>query len=550
MHCVFVGAQSLFLDCLIQDTCADISVAEIGMLSIKGSAEPVVMARSHIQQLVSLFRSNESLLNSQESQVKKQFKHLVEFHADKYTMDLLILPSSLKKELLTLAWTKDCGVEEEIVDLTEADGDLERLPNETPKQCAISCDFRTGQEEARNNAGTPVTELTKQMDTVFPQSPEKHFAPINGLTSLEAPVGKERQSCKRRSSESEERLPKKQFSLENNQESKLTVSGTRGDMVVINLTATRSDRPEGPSPGPKKGDEISEEMEYKILVNFFKSMGYLQHVVEKVIAEHGQLAEPLLLLEEIVKESNKSAKEEERAGQLTGTQAVKGTGSPSKSHHRDWGHDSDKPKNTKHNIVSHPEAQRCKAEHRSRSPSSANKTALACDKNPAVKDHLNHYSEQSPISHKSAIESEGRVLAHDKSQGLMKDRQPQDTSLVPRGIAETSRQPIQKETIVAQACADQSATKHEQKGCCNPLQHRTQQQQQLPCPRVSFSELPAPHPESRPGVLFSHPTEPSVTGVQRFLESLKTPYKLELKNDPGRADLKYIIIDGSNVAMA
>ncbi|XP_060239195.1 NEDD4-binding protein 1-like [Meriones unguiculatus] len=41
-----------------------------------------------------------------------------------------------------------------------------------------------------------------------------------------------------------------------------------------------------------------------------------------------------------------------------------------------------------------------------------------------------------------------------------------------------------------------------------------------------------------------------VTGVQRFQEALKTPYSLALRNEPGRADLKHVVIDGSNVAMA
>ncbi|XP_055464066.1 NEDD4-binding protein 1-like [Psammomys obesus] len=42
----------------------------------------------------------------------------------------------------------------------------------------------------------------------------------------------------------------------------------------------------------------------------------------------------------------------------------------------------------------------------------------------------------------------------------------------------------------------------------------------------------------------------SVTGVQRFQEALKRPYHLALRNEPGRADLKHVVIDGSNVAMA
>ncbi|KAG8012867.1 NEDD4-binding protein 1 [Nibea albiflora] len=46
------------------------------------------------------------------------------------------------------------------------------------------------------------------------------------------------------------------------------------------------------------------------------------------------------------------------------------------------------------------------------------------------------------------------------------------------------------------------------------------------------------------------PPPPPVTGLARFHQSLKTPYTLKLPNELGRQDLRHIIIDGSNVAMA
>ncbi|GAB0195599.1 NEDD4-binding protein 1 [Grus japonensis] len=201
MHCIFVGAQSLFLNSLIQDTCADITVLEIGLLSIKGGAEAVVMAQSHVQQFVKLFQNNESLLSDNESEIKKQFRQFVEAHADKYTMDLLILPSSLKRELLALTQNECCEEESNIIDLTGSESPTELLQDKASKVIATNRDGRAGGEEARNNAGTPVTELTKQMDTVFSDAPETSFVPINVVPLLEAVVAKERQSCKRRSSD-------------------------------------------------------------------------------------------------------------------------------------------------------------------------------------------------------------------------------------------------------------------------------------------------------------------------------------------------------------
>lgn len=43
---------------------------------------------------------------------------------------------------------------------------------------------------------------------------------------------------------------------------------------------------------------------------------------------------------------------------------------------------------------------------------------------------------------------------------------------------------------------------------------------------------------------------PPVTGLARFHQSLRTPYTLKLPNEPGAPDLRHVIIDGSNVAMA
>lgn len=41
-----------------------------------------------------------------------------------------------------------------------------------------------------------------------------------------------------------------------------------------------------------------------------------------------------------------------------------------------------------------------------------------------------------------------------------------------------------------------------------------------------------------------------VTGPQRFLEGLKKPFSLQLSDQPGDAQLRHVIIDGSNVAMS
>ncbi|KAM4713985.1 NEDD4-binding protein 1 isoform 2-T2 [Anableps anableps] len=49
---------------------------------------------------------------------------------------------------------------------------------------------------------------------------------------------------------------------------------------------------------------------------------------------------------------------------------------------------------------------------------------------------------------------------------------------------------------------------------------------------------------------FMSPSSVVVTGEQRFLEGLQTPFQLKLTDKPGNPNLRAIVIDGSNVAMS
>lgn len=286
MHCIFVGAQSLFLKSLIQDTCADLCILDIGLLGIRGSAEAVVMARSHIQQFVKLFENNENLPNSQkESEVKREFKQFVEARADSYTMDLLILPTSLKKELLALTQGEENLFETgddddvEIRDSTQGE-----FTQNAATGLTISRDEIVLQEDARNKAGTPVSELTKQMDTVFSSSQDVLFVPMNGVTPDEEALSKDRVCHKRRFSDSEERHTKKQFSLENVEEGGLLHDGKTLAGRVITDVSDSSTEAENLSPDIK---DTTEEMEYNILVNFFKTMGYSKKLLKRSLGSMG-----------------------------------------------------------------------------------------------------------------------------------------------------------------------------------------------------------------------------------------------------------------------
>ncbi|XP_076988470.1 NEDD4-binding protein 1 [Tamandua tetradactyla] len=540
MHCIFVGAQSLFLKSLIQDTCADLCILDIGLLGIRGSAEAVVMARSHIQQFVKLFENNENLPSSQkESEVKREFKQFVEAHADNYTMDLLILPTSLKKELLTLTQSEE--------NLFET-GDDDVLEIRDSKQTEFTQDPATGlnisrdeivlQEDARNKAGTPVSELTKQMDTIFSSSPDVLF-PINGLTPDEEALSKERICNKRRFSDSEERHTKKQFSLENVQEGELLPNGkTSAGSIIIDLSHSSID---SENLGPDLKD-TTEEMEYNILVNFFKTMGYSQEIVEKVIREFGPSTEPLLLLEEIEKENKRFQEDREflPATMYPETNKTKNKGICNSI--KELTMDST-PKKTQ------PHSQQNVVEKISQLP-------FRVESKPCTSNCKINTFRTLPVEQKQEIWSSNQnyICNNLETDGLLTSVAPSSpkevVSFVSRGATRHQpRIPVFPENGLQEkpslpnnmksACESHSR-------CCSSPQSKSN------CPPLS---PPMPPSQLLPSVADARLAGPSdhldcsVTGVQRFRDTLKVPYKLELKNEPGRTDLKHIVIDGSNVAI-
>ncbi|XP_048211617.1 NEDD4-binding protein 1 [Perognathus longimembris pacificus] len=536
MHCIFVGAESLFLKSLIQDTCADLCVLDIGLLGIRGSAEAVVMARSHIQQFVKLFENNENIPSSQkESEIKREFKQFVEAHADIYTMDLLILPTSLKKELLTLTQGEDNLFQTGDDDVIEVrDGQQPEFTQNTETGMNISRDEIVLQEDARNKAGTPISELTKQMDTIFSSSPDVLKVPVNGASPDEEALSKERACYKRRYSDSEERHTKKQFSLENVQEEELLHGGktSAGNGIDSSDSSTEVNL----NPDVK---DTTEEMEYNILVNFFKTMGYSQEIVEKVIKVYGPSTEPLLLLEEIEKE-NKRFQEDREHSPGTSYPETNKTKSKSISSINEFTTDSFQKKTQNHTqqtmvekfsqLLSKPCTSNCKISTFRTVPIEQKHEIWGSDQNY----HCNVDLETDGLSPSVAPSS------------------PKEINLVSRGaLSHQQKSPVFPENGLQQQPEpllpnNMKSTYEKRSGCC------TSPQSKPDCLSIS---PPMPLSHLLPSVSdarFSGPSEnidSSVTGVQRFRDTLKVPYKLELKNEPGRMDLKHIVIDGSNVAI-
>ncbi|XP_078113955.1 NEDD4-binding protein 1 isoform X3 [Sander vitreus] len=486
MHCIFAGAWGLFLDRLIRDTSAEVVVPEPGRLRLLGRAEPVVMAQSRVQQFVALFQEKRSLPSDREPAVKRAFKSFVEERDDKYTMELLLLPSALKEELLGLAHSPTT------------------TNTSYPVSVQLNQTLHLGMAEVdqdRSQSSTPVTELSNRILGTSFEEKGTAAASIGGGGKAGGAIGfgpeavllnGTRPSHKRRSSESETRDTKRQYSLERRDESperarererqrdregrggssscrsktpsassSLSSSSGKANTVVGAIMFDSSELSDD-------GEAVSPETNLRCLVNFFRTMGYQQEVVERVVKEMGQTEDTFLVLEKIVEETKRC---EEGSTGLAKERQLNSVRSP----------DTPSSSSSSSSTVS-----RFREKERELSR--------------ALVDPARSKENIKPNQHGGS------------SNGLGHRRQCSGS--------ETSTQQS------AQPIARPSASSYQTIG------------------HTGFHGFGARAPPA------NDPPVPPVTGFARFHQSLRTPYTLKLPNEPGRQELRHIIIDGSNVAMA
>ncbi|XP_062860232.1 NEDD4-binding protein 1 [Trichomycterus rosablanca] len=471
MHCIFVGAGGLFLDHLLRDTSAEVQVLEPGRLRLLGCAEAVVMAQSRVQQFVALFQEKRSMPADREPSVKRTFKTFVEERADKYTMELLLLPSALKEELLGLV--------------------------HSPTQHIV-----VGLEQDRSQTSTPVTDLSNQILVASfedkASSRDKKFE-----DKLSRPVSvpdvlvlNGRPNHKRRSSESEQRDTKRQYSLErwdeeqDREKQKDRRARTRPldkSVTLVQDSGETSDEEEAVSP----------KTNLRCLVNFFKTMGYPQDVVERVVRETGQTEDTFLLLERIVAESKRVEKTQDAS--------TMAKSAPTTS---DFNSTCVRLKEKEH--VQGRALTEIKLKENIRVPSS------------------NGWSQKSQTIPTISLDSDDDVVEVGRkcrTVGPLERKPDSMFDYLSRGGSQTVG-PTRMETVMPL----RSSATESRPGCS----YQTISTRLSPV----RTEPPAP-PKAIP-----------LTGMSRFQQSLRTPYRLALKDVPGRSDLRHVIIDGSNVAMA
>uniref|UniRef100_A0A8C3RZC1 RNase NYN domain-containing protein n=1 Tax=Chelydra serpentina TaxID=8475 RepID=A0A8C3RZC1_CHESE len=507
MQCVFVGAQGLFLDCLTKGTSAKLVLLSPGSLLVSGLAEAFVMAQSRIQGFVEKYQKTPRLPEEQEALVKKAFRELVESHDDKHAIDLLILPTPLKEELLSLvrdiqeevgewaprhrAWEPP-GISRDQPQWweTKAEGgarpqdffDLSRPPDQTRHQGSRSGIPGSPQDQEK------LEEKASESLVLYKQS----LKPIPGLDgSQQAQEDLMFPSTQDWVREVEERGPE-----ESSQEE------------------------EEPSAGALSSSWT--EKEFKIMLNFFKTMGYEERVVKKVLLECGVREAPSKILDRVQMEQASSSQQGHGPVPFQESAAREMPSSPPPA--------------------PPPSLETIQDEH---------EFLLEVIKSAAA--NCGHSPSEIPadiwtgaplagllrtLNEKANHQEEAGVKTRPEHKGSRRDGEPAllNGKEYPQG---------------------QHHCEPERKG--GSPSHRGVRG---PPPLPEGSDFPMDvTPVASPAwdAEESQPAEdvypvpagpvPTVTGAQRFKEAIRTPFKLILANTPGKKNLRRVIIDGSNVAM-
>lgn len=118
LHCAFLGAQGLFLDCLCWSTLAYLVPGPPGSLMVGGLTESFTMTQNWLEELVARLRWGPAPLLTPrgiwEAEVSRAFGALVWIRGDQYARDLLQLPPAVQELLLSLV--RDAAGKEDIIE--------------------------------------------------------------------------------------------------------------------------------------------------------------------------------------------------------------------------------------------------------------------------------------------------------------------------------------------------------------------------------------------------------------------------------------------------
>ncbi|XP_051757181.1 protein KHNYN isoform X1 [Ctenopharyngodon idella] len=507
LHCVFCGAKGLFMDCLIKNTSAHIVVGSQGFLLITGLAEPVVKAYSFITDLVEKYKSSQGRrieaglgIAGESLESRRAFKCLVENLEDRHTLDLLVLPVMVKEALLDLV--KQSGLDSYSKQYQEGLIPLEGNGSWAMQRSVDEIVHRGSNHNAENSHS---------------QQPQSSYDRVNDTDDF--------------SNESHN-----QFS-----------QGFILDPTHFEIPESPERETESETPAVLSSTGSTEEFEH--LLKFFTAMGFTEDVVRNVLARTGpkeasQILDLIQQEHEKTEQSNPNAKNKDNAVVI-----------------------SDETHEAFH-ILEASDGGEANTQEEDFVLGVLKKAAATCGyTEDRVMEVYGNLPELKP--HELLMQLQKQEAK--KANGTRNGSKGADWTIEPNSVTDIEKLDIGSGKGATKLDVSKPLSIHSSslsvKGppqttysfeTMNPEPQPMNLHAQSP-PRsikpnmdLSFPNL-SNHtiaPKPRPGKAGAAAAASVVTGPQRFLESLKTPFKLQLSDEPGDPMLRQVIIDGSNVAMS
>ncbi|XP_053324474.1 protein KHNYN-like [Spea bombifrons] len=505
MHCIFVGAKGLFLDCLTRATSACLKPLSPGRIRISGLAEAAVMAQSHVHAFADICKSNITP-EDRETHIKRNFKDLVEEYSDNHELDLLILSTSVKEQLLALV---------------QEDYKWSTNKKVTGNKFGQEYSGSRGDDDTANRPFFPAQLQTQEK----PGKPAKHICQTNSRTNgrvlhqrasepCHFPMENEVLEFSKHKTQPKRTDTRKRpvmevtpvdflhhFPNENPRSNENKVQFVLDDdnddefHQISGLLDTIMGREEGDR-GSQAQFALDTQEEFNMLLDFFKTMGYQEAIVLKVLSENG-IQEPSKILDKVKLEQSISCQVK-----------TKPDSPPLNSNDRSHRHSD---KNDDYLL----EVMKSAATNCGYSP-----TEIVDIGDGSVAGLLRKLNEKN-------ISEDGMA-----SLNVQRSQKPKSS----RGLEETPN--TQSTTQSGMEMSDMIKTN---KAFGNhPVEDLFPMGVQKDISDVDGTKKVAVEEDS---------SAPVVTGAQRFNEAMQNPFRLNLRNEKGNDQLRHIIIDGSNVAM-
>ncbi|KAG8455536.1 hypothetical protein GDO86_001652 [Hymenochirus boettgeri] len=490
MHCIFGGAKGIFLDCLIRTTSACLKPLAPGRIRISGLAEGAVMAQSWVSATVEKCQSStKPCLN--EAQIKRTFRDLVENYSDKHALDLLILPTSIKAELLILV---DKHVFDNSMKVTK--------PNELQSICenhysVTICSHPSGSQknqtfEKNLTSNADVRNKSKSGSVILHQraSEPREVTGANPCTQAR-PFPTPTIKVTGYDAPHHQDMDEREITCKDENEKLWKISGFLDNFMGREMGDQR----------PQKHFSMGTQREFNMLLDFFKSMGYQESVVLKVLSENG-IQEPSQILDKVnIEQYNTS--------QTNVNQLFKELSQVESSKEDD---DDVEGGNYVLEVV------------KSAARTCGYSTSEILDiENGSVEGLLRKLNERNILENDKAFFSDNNGHNQEPAMWLPNTHKPEVRAEIATGTVVETLEVLNNNLLANNPVEDYYPGLAQQE--------------------VGLIERTKDSADSK------EPCVPVVTGVQRFNEAMQTPFQLNLRNEKGKEDLRYVIIDGSNVAM-